>query len=73
MISQYTGFLGEHPYCIYEEENILTGWFLDIKGIIAQGESKEEVLKDLEYLLKIKIEVEQKRSEDAKETTDRVE
>jgi predicted RNase H-like HicB family nuclease len=47
---------------IYKTGNIYTGWLDDIKGVISQGSSIEEVKDNLLKLLQIKKEVENRRS-----------
>jgi len=40
---------------VKDAENLYTGWMHEIKGVVAQGETIEEVEKDLLKLLKIRL------------------
>jgi len=42
---------------IYENKKIYTGWMNEISGVIAQGDSVEEVKNDLLKLLRIRLEL----------------
>lgn len=46
---------------IEKNGDIYTGWLDDIKGVIAQGSSIEEVKSELIYLYQIKKDVEKKQ------------
>ena len=52
MVIKLTADIIEHPDAGY------TGWFNEIKGIVAQGKTLEEVKTELFKLLRIKWEIE---------------
>lgn len=43
---------------IKENKNAFTGWINEIKGVIAQGNTKKEVKKELLKILQIKFDIE---------------
>ena len=57
-------------YDIVEESSTkFVGWLNEIEGVIAQGESKEEVRSELIKVLRIKLEVERKDKASKKHVT----
>lgn len=47
---------------VKESENRFSAWINEIRGVVAQGESLEEVKSELFKMLRIKLDIERKES-----------